>query len=187
MRPSFSLRGLFAAVLTLGVGCAAVASPSDWCASGLFSAVLLLLALAVLRAALSRGPTHAACAGFAWLGGVYLMCAYGPWFSERISPHLPTSRLVRPWGDYLHELTKPSVAGAVSIVPKGMGIWEVQLVDGTNYRTNGPDIPHWQSLAAIVHSLASLVLALIGALAGRWFYESANRGRQETQRTSDVP
>lgn len=176
----YSLRALLGGVVIVAIACAAVAYPSRWWASALFSAVLLLLALATLGAALSRGSARAAFAGFAWLGGVYFVCAFGPGFADHIEPKLPTSRLVGPWSDHLMQAAiKPAVAGAVSLVHQGWddedeSVWRATFADGSLYqmKTNvGP--PSRPSLAAIIHSLTAFVLAILGALLGRWFYEKA--------------
>lgn len=190
MRLSFTLRGLFAAVLILGVGCAAVAYPSPSWASGLFSGVLLLLVIAALGAAVSRGTARATFGGFAWLGSAYLVCAFGPWFDRQVAPELPTTRLIRTWDDHLKDSIKPTNAGAVSMSLQGSSdgtsFWAVTQANGATYHIQVAR-PNEQLLARIVHSLSAFLLALLGALAGRWFYESANRGRRESQRTSDVP
>lgn len=176
MRPSFSLRGLFAAVLTLGVGCAALASPSDWWASGLFSVMLLVLAVAAVAAMLSRGSTRAAMVGATWLGCAYSVCTYGPWFDTHVSPRLLTSRMAECWFDYLKELAQPpNVPGAVSTEQTPEGKWRVRLADGTMLWM-GSDVPRSETLAAIVHSLAALLFALLGGFVGQWFYGAASLG-----------
>ncbi len=93
---------------------------------------------------------------------------------QNVSPQLPTAQLVRPWSDHLEESVRPTVADSVSMEPKGGGTWQVDLADGGSHRLEVADTPRFQSLAAIVHSLTALLLALLGGLAGRWFYVVAN-------------
>lgn len=186
----FSMRCLLIAIVVVAIGCAAVAYPSRSWASGLFSAVLLLLAFATLGAAVSRGAERAAWCGFAWFGWLYLVCACGPWFDRQVGPQLPTTRLIRIWDDRLKESVKPTNAGAVSMTlagsSDGASVWVVTQADGTSYHAQVAR-PNRQLLARIVHSLSAFVCALFGALAGRWFYESANRDRRELQKASDAP
>ncbi|HEX5442350.1 MAG TPA: hypothetical protein VFW87_00915 [Pirellulales bacterium] len=186
MRPSFSLRGLLFAIVIVAIACAAVAYPSRSWASGLFSAVLLLVVLATLGSAASRGAARAGLGGFAWLGGAYLMCAFGPWFDRQVAPHLPLTRLIPIWDDQLKESIKPTNAGAVSMALEGSrdgaSIWAVTQADGASYHVQ-VFRPTRELLARIVHSLSGFVLAMLGALAGRWFYfaaDRADRGRQKS-------
>lgn len=176
MHFTFSLRWLMVAFVFIAVGCTAVTYPSQSWASGLFSAVLLLLALTTLAAAVSRGAERAARGGFAWFGWLYLVCGCGPWFDRHVAPELPTTRLIRIWDDRLKESIKPTNAGAVSMMLQGSddgtSIWTVTQADGTSYHVQVAR-PNRQSLATIVHSLSAFLLALFGALAGRWAYEAA--------------
>lgn len=187
----YSMRTLLAGVVVIAIACAAVASPSRWWASGLLSSVLFLLALAVLGGAFSRGLRRAGFVGFAWLGVVYLSLVYAPWFEKNIAPEIPTTQISRPWFNRLQQSMTPVVEGAATVVPIGFDDnethWRVWLAGGGSYEMTSTGLPSHQSLDAIVHSLAALLLGAFGAMAGRWFYASAQRNGARTSANSSDP
>jgi hypothetical protein len=85
---AFVMMGL---VVVVAVGVAALRF-----ASGLWAGVLLLLTLGVLGAAVlafheRTGAKRAWWRGFALFGWGDLVLAMGPWASEAVAPHLPTT------------------------------------------------------------------------------------------------
>jgi hypothetical protein len=89
--PRFTIAGLMGLVVVVAVGVAALRFASET-----WAGVLLLLTLGTLGASVLAfqewtGARRAWWRGFALFGWGYVALAMGPWASEAIAPHLPTT------------------------------------------------------------------------------------------------
>jgi len=102
LRFRFSIASLILVVLGLGIGFAALRSPTPLWASALFTLALAGVGAAVLAAVFRRGARRAFWAGFATFGALYLVVAFGPWFQQAVAPHLITTQGIAALYPRLH-------------------------------------------------------------------------------------
>lgn len=108
MRPHrVSILGLLVWVALLGVGLAALKSPSPLWSAFLFSVVLATLTLSVLAAVYRRARRRAFWVGFATCGWVYFLLTDGPVLTSQFEPYLFTTGFLQ----ILHPLTLPPAPG----------------------------------------------------------------------------
>lgn len=91
MRPRFTIAALVAIIASLGVGFAALRSPSQLWASTLFTLTLAALAVALVNAIYGRDRRRAFWTGFLVFGGPYALLALGPWLAEGVGSRLVTT------------------------------------------------------------------------------------------------
>jgi hypothetical protein len=177
--PRFTIAGLMGLVVVVAVGVAALRFASE-----LWASILLMLTLGVLGAAVlafheRAGARRAWWRGFALFGWGYVMLAFGPWASEAIAPHLPTTMWLdasyaklhpgdseagqarRLWEDalrnYIVAVNTPSGANsAVAFSP-----------DGKLVVSAAPPGPAPEPFLRVGHSLWALLAACVGGLVGR--------------------
>jgi hypothetical protein len=170
----FSLRWLIALVTVAGVVSAALANPTQWWASGVFSGTLVLLCVALLVAVARRGEARAAALGFAICGAFYLGLILAPGAETNIEPFLLTSKA-------LHEAEArwyPDVR--MSVNPPGVLRQRIRFnINGTNsYSLISPgqtaafSPPGWQisSFQRVGHCLWALLFAASGSFVSRWSF-----------------
>jgi hypothetical protein len=87
-RPRFTIAGLLAFILFLGIGLAALRGATDEWDSGVFGLTLALFLISVARAVHRTGDRRAYWLGFALFGGAYLFLSLVPPIESR----LPTTR-----------------------------------------------------------------------------------------------
>ena len=161
----FSVAGLMAIVLLLALGLAALRANSEFWASAIFTAVVILLSASVVGAIVARGLTQSTSTGMAVFGWIYLVIAFGPWAKDTIgSPPLLTSALLEYLQDYVVSDTPYLVAvqqsrtsnAAYSLRGKGPqgGAPAARLIDVT---------PYWHT----GHSLGAFLFGILGAVGGR--------------------
>src|SRR5690242_16707059 len=92
MRLRFAIASLLAAILSCGVGQAALRSATGWWASGVFTATLSGLASAAVYAVHRRGPRRAFWSAFVALGSDCMLLAFCPGCETSIRPRLLTAR-----------------------------------------------------------------------------------------------
>ncbi len=92
--PRFTIGRLLLFTALLGIGIAALRSPSPLWANAWFSVVLMVLTIAPLAAIYRRGERRAFWVGFASCGSLYLVLALSPWCREEVSPRLVTTALL---------------------------------------------------------------------------------------------
>jgi hypothetical protein len=164
----FSIANLLAAVTVIGVGLAALNSPSDVKAGILVAATLAALLAAVLGVVYREGESRAFCLGAAVFGGAYFAVAFTPAFpaaNEHISDVLRSFR----------------AAFWTTRVPEGS--------DPFNKRTEGRDTeyvnrtalvrPSWQhGFGAMAHCVALWLFALLGGIIGRCIHGTSAARRE---------
>jgi hypothetical protein len=176
----FTVAGLMAVILLLAAGMAALRDPSTLWASAIFTAAVLLFAVAVIAAMAHSGLLRLTWAGVAVFGWVYLIIGFGPWPGNAVGPPplLPSSLLDR-FQEYIvsdgkslyqvHSMHNDSYKETWSLrgAPAGarsMGV--VKIVDVTAYRQTG-------------HSLGALLCGILGAFAGRIFAARRERSAHD--------
>jgi hypothetical protein len=172
MRIRFSILGLMALVLFVGVGFAALRYATGWWSSGVFTATLIGLALSGAYAAHRRGPRRAFWSAFVAFGVGYMILAFGPWCEDSIRPRLITSKMI--------DLAYPrftQYGSPLLFTPNGR-FFPVRESDAT-VRIWGPDATRQARFQSIGHSLAALLLATIGGTASRFFYAHRDEQRRE--------
>jgi hypothetical protein len=91
----FSIRGLMAGVLLLGVAISALRESTPLWASVTFSATLLSVLVGIIGSVQCSGRGRAGWFGYALGGGIYLALALGPVLSEANHQRLLSSHLVK--------------------------------------------------------------------------------------------
>jgi hypothetical protein len=89
--PRFTIAGLMGLVVVVAVAVAALRFASE-----LWAGILLMLTLGVLGASIlafhdRSGSLRSWWRGFALFGWGYIVLAMGPWASDAVAPHLPTT------------------------------------------------------------------------------------------------
>jgi hypothetical protein len=176
---------------TLGiVGYLALRAPNDWWAAGFSTAVGAALLFAVLAAIFRAKATRAFWTGFAAFGATYAVMVGAPGLGDEIRPLLVTSDVLNRI--YLVWNAAP-VDSAASSTPLGPAPAATQAsitfmagssAPFTGLSTLPPIAPRWGSpqLSAapggtdvvrfdrIGQSITTIVLALMGGIAGRFLY-----------------
>jgi hypothetical protein len=185
--PRFSIAGLMGLVVVVAVGAAALRFASE-----LWASVLLMLTLGVLGAAVlacheRTEKNRAWWRGFALFGWGYVLLAMGPWASEAISPHLPTTMGLDALYAKMHPA--PDAGSIYSIVGLGSGDWVTHLdSSGTTVISLGT-LPRnvtpraWlgnstpESFRRVGHCLWALLVAGVGGIIGRAFDATGRQTR----------
>jgi hypothetical protein len=150
----FTLSTLTLCVAFAALVFASLRSSSEIWSGLLFTLTAVILFVAVVGALYSRSTARAFWVGFALLGWGHWVLGYGPWFQTHVSPKLLTQglavyvegRLLRPGQASL--ATLPQFSSRLVLV----------------------DRPVWRAC----HSVLTLLIALLGALVARLFYDRAN-------------
>jgi hypothetical protein len=134
---SFSLLGLLLATTVAAVGCAVLARPGEWSASGLLTGTMAVLAGMGLAALYGCRERRAFRGGFALCGALYLLLVLGPAVGTQLGTQLPTSQVLAWAAQKWHQpaaydavstgqvlLTSPSVqvqtGSGIALLPDGL-------------------------------------------------------------------
>jgi hypothetical protein len=200
--PRFSIAGLMGLVVVVAVGVAALRFASET-----WAGILLMLTLGVLGAALlafheRNGARRAWWRGFALFGWGYIALAMGPWASDAIAPHLPTTAGLDALYANLHPedpgqqqlrlvysspITSPATAPAPmgSASPPGPTSGSSMIVvDTAGARTSSAATLFLRLIGTnatpeffrrVGHCLWALLVACVGGLVGRAFQSGGER------------
>jgi hypothetical protein len=201
--PRFTIAGLMGLVVVVAVGVAALRFASET-----WAGVLLMLTLGVLGAAVlalheRAGVSRAWWRGFALFGWGYVVLALGPWASEAIAPHLPTTigldalnAKLHPGGpvqelslDYSSPIsstvtTPPSTGSSTIVVDPRMGSSTIALDTARAANTSATTL-YSRLVAAnstpeffrrVGHCLWALLEACVGGLVGRACHATGSTG-----------
>jgi hypothetical protein len=111
--PRVSILGLLAWIALVGVGLAALRSPSPLWANALFSLTLATLIVSALAVAYRRHRRRAFWVGFATFGWAYFLATLGPAPLSQIGPHLLTTALL----DILYPQVVPPPDPPAAVMP----------------------------------------------------------------------
>ena len=166
-RRRFTITGLMAVVLFLAVGMAALKNPTELWASAIFTAVLGLLLFAVLGVSFGRGAVRRHWAGFGVFGWGYLCFVFT---TTSLPPPPPASTKLFK---LLERPVSPPPAKQAMIMKA-----DYIRMDATVIYLNGkmmqpssgsppPDDSESLALHQFGHSLAAVMIALLGAVSVR--------------------
>ena len=110
-RWKFSLAALLLSVTFLAIMFAALRSSSPLWSSVICTAAVAVLVFALLGALVTREHTRSFSVGFAFLGWVYLLLMYGPWFRENVAPHMLSTKGLGFAYEKLFGVEPPNSAG----------------------------------------------------------------------------
>jgi hypothetical protein len=102
-RGHLSIASLLGVVAILGVGLAALRSPTQLWAGLALCLTLGSLTMAPLAAVYRRGTDRAFWVGFATCGWAYLVVHLAPWFDSHVGPHLATTAAL----DFAYDRLQP--------------------------------------------------------------------------------
>jgi hypothetical protein len=101
-RLRFPIVAMMAIVALVGIACAALRQPSDHWANFMFTLALTIATAASLGDRVRDQPERRLWFSAAFSTWLYLVLAFGPWFSSEVRPHLLTSSLL----EWVHSLTQ---------------------------------------------------------------------------------
>jgi hypothetical protein len=189
--PRFTIAGLMGLVVVV-VGAAALRFASE-----LWAGVLLMLTLGVLGAAIlafheRTGSLRSWWRGFALFGWGYLFLAMGPWGSDAIAPHLPTTAgldalyaTMHPSGDnrVVRLRTVIDSFSSTGTTPPRTGSSVIELdVTGAPTSAQPPLVFRFPAANAtpepfrrVGHCLWALLVACLGGVVGRALHARGER------------
>jgi hypothetical protein len=159
--PRFSIAALLVVVAVCGVLFAALSSPSDLWAKGLFTLALGALVVAVINVLFSGGCSRAFWAGFLIAGGTYFVVSTTPGLRDHLVPQLFTELV-------LDQIYRDIVARSHSVRAIGSNFGMASRI--ANLRDGLP------ALQQTSHSLFTLLFAALGGAYARLRY-TAHQGR----------
>jgi hypothetical protein len=173
----FSLARLICVVLAIALALAALVNASRGGAALLFTTTLVALLIAPLGILYRRGPKRAFWVGFSFLGSVYLLLAYGPWFSRAVEPELVTTKFMT----FVHPIIAKAVPypessaglggggfGGGGLGGGGMGgLGGGVVLPGGGY---GYLYPYVTDFVRVGHALTALLLAWFGGRLAAYFH-----------------
>ncbi len=164
----FSIAGLMAVVLLLGVGFAGLRTASFLWASAVFTLTVTLLAAATLGAVACRGPFRMAWLGFGVFGWTYLLATFWLWPAPNgvSAPPFLTKALL----DALQPSPGTGAVMTIDAFPQGEMSTEPPPMVGAlrpaRFAGRVVNLLHYRRIG---HTLAAIVLGLLGALLGMLF------------------
>jgi hypothetical protein len=185
--PRFSIAGLMGLVVVVAVGVAALRFATE-----LWAGILLLMTLVVLGAAVlafheRTGAKRAWWRGFALFGWGYVVLAMGPWASEAVAPHLPTTAGL----DVLHARMHPGGAEGgqarrlwedalrnyiAAVDTPSRTPWAVAFSpDGKLVVSAAPPGPAPEPFRRVGHCLWALLAACVGGIVARALHAGGER------------
>ena len=184
-RYSFSIRGLMAFIVILGVALLALRTPSRIWANACFSLALGGVTLAIPAAVASAAERRAFWVGFATCGGVYFLFALSPWVDEKASHQLVTTTILDLAAPHLIDNAYLLNAYFLTMNPPSPPVapspW--QQWNLPDFRTSGNEkwtigyvTLHSPLLyLRIGHALFCLLAAIVGGEVSRYLYLSRPR------------
>jgi hypothetical protein len=183
-----SIAGLMAFIVLIAVGFAALKDPTDLWTSLVFTLAIATAAACALGTIASRGSARPLWLGSSLSTGVYLLLAFGPWFSTEAKPHLLTA-----WGlerAYPRIHTKPML----TVAQRGHSMLHILGGAPHDYAVESADnylsyrgAAHQMNFERIGHSLAAMACGLMGALVvGVLAPREIDRERQDVPRRITV-
>jgi hypothetical protein len=182
--PRFTIAGLMGLVVVVAVGVAALRFASE-----LWAGLLLMPTLGVLGAAVHAfheraGSRRSWWRGFALFGWGYLVLAMGPWSSEAIAPHLPTTMgldalyaRLHPKVEEVEKDRRPlalrqyiDLVNASSATPS-----YVSIGNGKFVVVGSPPGPTPEPFRRVGHCLWALLVAGVGGVVGRALHTTGAR------------
>jgi hypothetical protein len=161
--PRFTIAGLMGLVVVVAVGVAALRFASDLWAGILLMPTLGTLGAAVLAFHERTGSLRSWWRGFALFGWGYLVLAMGPWASEAIAPHLPTTAGL----DALYARMHPD-----SEAQADLDVANTRLRGGIVLATSN-SAP--EPFLRVGHCLWALLVACVGGVVGRALHARGER------------
>lgn len=184
-------------IVALGVALAALRGETELWASGMFTLALLVAGVAFLGARFADRRARAAWAGYLAFEAGYLLLVGGPWFADRVGPHLLTTGAIDARYDQMWYVPeKDDEVVWVARMPRGdvynrgrtfsdiartvPGEFRVLLDSGGNgsftpdaLREIGPE-----SHRRLCHSVIALLIGFPGALIALAFANRGTDGRE---------
>ena len=160
----FSIANLLAAVALVGIGLAALNSPSSASAGLLALATVAFVLLSILGVVYRSHEARAFWLGFAICGGSYFAIALTP-----VAPLV---------SDGLGATLKAVRAAFWTIRTPDGESGPTGLMDTAYDRENATTLawPSWHhGFGLTIHCLVNLLFALAGGIAGRWFYATRTK------------
>jgi hypothetical protein len=158
-RLRFSIAGLMALVLVLGIDLAALKHPSERAASLLFALILASLLTSILGAMVRLGRERMAWTGFAAFGWTYLLLSlwFLPWLTgDQLRPPVLPSEYLEDLYPYIGPSPPPGPE------PLGQDVYRLSHV-----RFVGMRAADWKPFRQICNTLGTVLFALLGAMLGR--------------------
>jgi hypothetical protein len=166
MPPRFTIGYLMGIVSLVGIGLAALHSPSLLWASGLFSLAVLLFSTAVIGAIAIAGLSRFACMGFSAFGGPYLLATFWLWpVANAVTAPPLLSTLVL---DYFKPKASTASILLYDTVQRGESYPERPPTFSpapTPFTGRAVNLLHYRRIG---HSLTAIFLGFMGALLGRF-------------------
>jgi hypothetical protein len=170
-RIQFTVGGLMALILCVGVAIAALRDASEFWGSVLFTLDLGLFGVAALGAAFLRGRGRAFCAGASVFGLGYLFLCFGPYCATEIKPLLATTRLLERLQPQVSSASATSFAISGNVMlsnqptrtAAGPSLVLSSIASGPGSSTTGlwTILPH-EPFQRVGHTLFALLFALLG-------------------------
>jgi|SRR6185437_11012714 len=196
-RLRFPIVAMMAIVALVAIACAALRHLSDHWANLMFTLALAAATVATLGACVRDQPERRLWFAAAFSTWLYLLLAFGPWFSSEVRPHLLTSSLL----EWVHSLTRATPP--LTDEQKGKAMLWVQnrsdgfLVFSRDHRGSlDEDALRLQmNYERVGHSLVAMSCGLVGAAfaslilprgenVGRSVRSGSDAGLPERDRTS---
>ncbi|MBI1904593.1 MAG: hypothetical protein HYS13_26150 [Planctomycetia bacterium] len=187
-RWKFSLAALLLSVTFLAVMFAALRSSSPLWSSVISTAAVTVLVFAFLGALVTRKETRSFCVGFAFLGWVYLLLMYGPWFGENVAPHMLSTQGLGFAYEKLFGTEAPNTVGRqfgltfADFDTDGSG--DIVLTNGSRLYRNAAapapaTLPTHGDFSRIGHCGLALILAVAGGVLARAVYRNREAEGEE--------
>lgn len=200
MKPRFRIAGLVVTVAFFGLAFAALRSPSQLWANGLYSALCITLIVAAIRTVFDRDESRVFWAGFLIAAGAYFVVYSVTPLRESICPRLLTEPLL----DIVYAAVAPELPPPPppAVIPYGSMTAMVQALSGDGVTLSFPSPPppdRWtawtqpdwasgtgypvgslalmtsETFRQIGHSLMIVLIGIIGGHYARYRYRATRR------------
>jgi hypothetical protein len=148
----FSIKTLMAVIVVSAIGLAVLRTANELSAGLMLLGAVAAVCVALMGAVILRGTDRASCAGFVFLGGIYLACAFAPWLSGEFQPIPGTSQILED----LFSQIAPLTTGGNTPEEQSMA-WIARQA-------------RLASFCQIGHCLFGLLAGLIGGTVAVWLY-----------------
>jgi hypothetical protein len=161
----FSIRILMAVIVLAAVSLGALRNANDLWAGLMLLVAMAAVCFAVMGAVILRASERVWCAGFVFLGGLYLACVFAPWLSDKFQPIPGTTHI-------LNELFS-------HISPQTMAGDTMEVINMYALARQA----HLANFQRVGHALFAVLAGLLGGTVAAWFYarqERADAADRET-------